>query len=768
MPVRPIAIGRLQPLKSLCGSALRMRAGLAIGALLLAFSPLVRAAAAQAVADLQVSPEAVTVGVGQKQTLFVAAFDRQGNVLPTARFAFASSDTTIARVNGDGVVVGLRAGLARVDVVAQSRKVAVAVFVTAPGGAPADARPDARGDTRADARADTRTDPAAALRLDPPALTLLPGETARVTGTPLHPDGSAAPAVPLTWRSLRPSIATVSVDGTVSAVAPGEAVVQATGRGGLAATAAISVAPAAVALSSTAIVRAPDALDSLYATVPSQGGRLLGGGLAWRSADSTIARVGPTGIVQTLAAGETDIIATGVGQELRAHVTVYRRPEILVLAPRPAAGAVMVPLGGGTVLGIRALAADSTPVPQAPVSWEVGDTTIATLDRATGRVTGRSRGTTSVTGRVAGFDPALWVVTVISGDIALDHARLGLAAGEHGVLVPRYADSAAGALPGGASAVRFDWTTDRPAVATVTPDGTVTAGAPGRAVVTAWAPWGRTASATVYVTGDFLVSSNRAGRGFGIYQARLSSPDSLMRLLADTAANVQAVWSPDRTRIAFSSNRSGNYDLYVMDADGGNAEALAPAAGTDGEPAWSPDGRRIVFASARAGTPQLYSIAVDGSDLRPLTSAGGASGSPAFSPDGRTIAFTSSRDDNYEVYLMDADGGSQRRITTTPGREMAPRFLPSGDLAWVVERGARRGSAIVRQAGGSLAVLADLPAAIVSWSLSRDGRTLAYVTGRIGSAGGATELTLVLQPVSGGAATPVRLRAGEQTVTPAF
>ena len=758
MPVRPIAIGRLQPLKSLCGSALRPRAWLALGAALGAVPLLFSPAAAQAVADLQVSPEAVTVGVGQKQTLFVAAFDRQGNVLPTARFAFASSDTTIARVNGDGVVVGLRAGLARVDVLAQSRKVAVAVFVTAPGGSPADPRPDPPGDARGNA-------PAAALRLDPPALTLLPGETSRISGTPLHPDGSAAPAVPLAWRSLRPSIATVSVDGTVSALAPGEAVVQATGRGGLAATAAVTVASAVATLSTTAIVRAPDALDSLYATVPAQGGRLLGGGLTWRSADSTIARVGPTGIVQTLAPGETDIIASGVGQELRAHVTVYRRPEILVLAPRPAAGPVLVPLGGAGVLGLRALAADSTPVPQAPVAWDVGDTTIATLDRATGRVTGRSLGTTSVTARVAGFDPALWVVTVTSGDIALDHARLALASGEHAVLVPRYADSAAGALPG---TIRFDWTTDHPAVATVAPDGTITAGAPGRAVVTAWAPWGRTASATVFVTGDFLVSSNRAGHGFAIYQARLSSPDSLVAVLADTAANVQAVWSPDRTRIAFSSNRSGNYDLYVMDADGGSAAPLAPGAGTDGEPAWSPDGRRIVFASARAGTPQLYSIAVDGSDLRPLTSAGGASGSPAFSPDGRTIAFTSSRDDNYEVYLMDADGGSQRRITTTPGREMAPRFLPSGDLAWVVERGARRGSAIVRQAGGSLAVLADVPAAIVSWSLSRDGRTLAYVTGRIGSAGGATELTLVLQPVSGGAATPVRLRAGEQPVTPAF
>jgi len=749
MPVRPIAIGRPLPLKRLHSNILRRGLATAFGGALLLVAIPVRAAAAQAVADLQVSPESLTLGVGQKQTLFVAAFDRQGNVLPTARVGFASSDTTVARVNGEGVVVGLQAGLARVDVMAQDRKVAVAVFVTSPTSAP----------RVASAPAGT----AAALRLDPPALTLLPGETGRITGTPLHADGSAAPAVPLTWRSLRASIATVASDGTVTAVAPGEAVVQATGRGGVAATAAVTVAPAEFTPSATALVRAPNALDTLYATVPSQGGRLVGGGISWRSADTTIARVGPTGIVQTLAAGQTDIIASGLGQERRVHITVYRRPEILVLSPRPASGPVIVPLSGSAVLGVRALAADSTPVTEAPVRWEVGDTAIAALDRATGRVTGRALGTTSVTARVEGFDPALWVVTVVSGDIALDRSRLGLAAGERASLVPRYADTTAGTLSS-----RFDWTTDHPAVATVTPDGVVTAAAPGRAVVTAWAPWGRTASATVFVTGDLLLSSNRGGRGFGVYQMHLGSPDSLLVILADTAANVQAVWSPDRTSIAFSSNRSGNYDLYLMDADGGNVRTLAAGTGTDGEPAWSPDGARIVFASARTGTAQLYSVAADGTDLRPLTTAAGASGSPAFSPDGRTIAFTSSRDGNYEVYLMDADGGRQRRITTTPGRETAPRFLPDGSLAWVVDRGPRAGSAIVRQSGDSLAVVAEIPAAVLSWSLSRDGRTLAYVTGRTGASRDATEFTLTLRPASGGLPAAVRLRAGEQPVTPAF
>jgi uncharacterized protein YjdB len=764
MPVRPNALGRHVPFKSLCHNVLNACrapvAGAALGLMVPAAAPRL---ASQAVAEVQVTPASVTVGVGQKQTLFVAAFDRQGNVLPTARFTFVSSDSTIARVNGDGVVVGLRAGLAKVEARAQDQRAAVAVFVTAPaGGQPATHDPPAA--QAAQPAGPAAADAAGTLRFDPPAVILLPGESQRVTASPVRGDGTAA--VPIAWRSLRPSIVTAGPDGTLTGVAAGEATVRASGRGGLAATLSVSVDPAEFALSTGRIVHGPDALDTLHAMVPAQGGRAVGGGLAWRSADTTIARVGPTGIVQTLAPGETDILASGFGQEQRVHVVVYSRPEILLLSPRPAAGPVRVPLGGTTRLSARALAGDSTPVPLAPITWEVGDSTIATLDRASGQVTARALGSTSIAARLEGFEPALWVVTVFPGDLVLDHPRLGLTAGERGALTPRFADTTAGGVPEG----HFDWTTDRPGVATVTGEGAVTAIVPGHAVVTAWAPWGKTASAAVFVTGDLLVSSNRAGHGFGIYQLRMTAPDTLLPVLTDTAANVQAVWSPDRSRIAFSSNRAGDYDLELADADGGNRRVLSAGTGVDGEPVWSPDGTRLVFASARGGAAQLYSVGIDGGDLRQLTASPGASTSPAFSPDGHTIAFVSSRDGGYEIYLMDADGGNQRRITHTDSRELAPRFFPGGDLAWVVDRGAREGSAIVRQTGpSSLATVVSAPASILSWSLARDGATIAYVTGRITSAAAnRTAFSLVLQPVAGGPPVPVRLGPAEQPVTPAF
>ncbi len=741
-----------------------MRIVLALPLLLVA--GLVRPARAQGVAEVQVTPETLTLGIGQKQDLFAAAFDKQGNLLPTARFAFGSSDTTIARVSPEGTVVGLRAGLARIEVRAQERRVAVAVFVTAPGGTLTAA---ARDSLATASSAPAVGGLAAAIALDPAALSLLPGETGRFTARPLRGDGTPAAPVALTWKSLRLAVATVGSDGSVTGIAAGEGVIQVVGRGGLGATASVSVAPGDFVLSPPIFAQPPQMVDTLRAVVPLQRNRLIGGGLTWRSADSAVVRVGPTGIVQTLAPGEADVIASGFGQERRTHVIVYRRAEIFFLSPRPASGPVQVPLDGSVTVTARAEAADSSPVPQAPVVWEVGDSAIATFDPGAGRIIAHRLGTTSLTARLTGFDPAIWVIAVVPGDIALDRTRLGLPVGEHTSLAVAFADSQGGAR-GAPSGVT--WLSDRPGIIAVGGDGTVSALAPGHATAMARTPWGRNAWADVFVTGDFLLSTNRQGKGFGIYQGRVGTPDVLTAVLVDTSANLQAVWSPDRTRIAFSSNRLGTYDLYVMDADGRNARALTSDLGSESEPAWTPDGARLIYSSARGGASQLHSIRADGEDMRPLTATPGGNGAAAVSPDGRTIAFTSARDGNQEIYIMDADGSNQRRITATPAREASPRFFPNGDLAYIVDRGGRGGSALVRQPAGSTvsAPLFEEAATIISFALSRDGTRVAYVTGRMAAdSRGGTQFALFLRSLTPvGPAAPVSLGPAEQPVTPSF
>ena len=348
------------------------------------------------------------------------------------------------------------------------------MFVTT-GAAPADAVRDTLPPSTSPAAGG-----ATALTLDPPALSLLVGESAHFGVAALRSDGTAAAPVPLTWKSLRPGVATAAPDGTITAIAPGQGVVQASARGGLSATASVTVVPGDIALAPLTYARPPDALDTLRATVPSQAGRAIQGGLTWRSSDSTIARVGPTGIVQTIAAGEADIIATGIGAEQRVHVVVFRKPEILVLAPRPSTGPVQVPIGSTAMLSARALAVDSTPVPQAPIGWEVADTSIAGFDATTGMVTGRRTGSTSITARLAGFEPAVWVVSVLRGDIALDHERIGLTPGERVQVHARLVDSS-GVTQGEPGKVT--WTSDHPEIIGLGADGGLVAVAPGRARV---------------------------------------------------------------------------------------------------------------------------------------------------------------------------------------------------------------------------------------------------------------------------------------------
>jgi Tol biopolymer transport system component len=134
--------------------------------------------------------------------------------------------------------------------------------------------------------------------------------------------------------------------------------------------------------------------------------------------------------------------------------------------------------------------------------------------------------------------------------------------------------------------------------------------------------------------------------------------------------------------IAFTSQRDGNSEIYVMNADGTDQRRLTHAAGDDYSPDWSPDGRKIAFVSERDGNDEIYGMNADGSEQRRLTSSRAHDYPPAWSPDGRKIAFASDRDGNFDIYVMDADGSHVRNLTRSsaangarPGRPMDARSL---------------------------------------------------------------------------------------------
>ena len=131
----------------------------------------------------------------------------------------------------------------------------------------------------------------------------------------------------------------------------------------------------------------------------------------------------------------------------------------------------------------------------------------------------------------------------------------------------------------------------------------------------------------------------------------------------NSSADRAPAWSPDGTQIAFVSNRDGNFQIYVMNADGTNLRKISNSSRSLSSPAWSPDGTQIAYDVFL----QIYVMDADGSNQRNISNNSLEARDPAWSPDGTQIAFVSNRDDNSnaQIYVMDADGSNQRNIFTS-------------------------------------------------------------------------------------------------------
>ncbi|MCJ7433423.1 MAG: SUMF1/EgtB/PvdO family nonheme iron enzyme, partial [Anaerolineales bacterium] len=134
-------------------------------------------------------------------------------------------------------------------------------------------------------------------------------------------------------------------------------------------------------------------------------------------------------------------------------------------------------------------------------------------------------------------------------------------------------------------------------------------------------------------------------------------------------------WSADGQKIVYSSSRSGNSKIYVMNTDGNAQTALTDNDVDAFDPDWSPDGQKIVFVSER-WPMEIYTMNADGSLQTPLTNGESEvnSLSPTWSADGRSIAFQSNRDGNSEIYVMNADGSAQIRLTNNQAQDWNPAW----------------------------------------------------------------------------------------------
>lgn len=161
------------------------------------------------------------------------------------------------------------------------------------------------------------------------------------------------------------------------------------------------------------------------------------------------------------------------------------------------------------------------------------------------------------------------------------------------------------------------------------------------------------------------------------YQIRAVNPDgSGTTQLAPVGQNFNPRWSANGRRIAFTSDRDGNPEIYVMDADGANQRRVTNSPASDSNPSWSPDGQRIAFQRYANGIYDINVVDVDGSGLTNLTTGRGGT-EPAWSPDGTKIAFISGNN----VFSMNADGSNRTELTgyPTPSHDA---FAEPGNPDW--------------------------------------------------------------------------------------
>jgi Tol biopolymer transport system component/DNA-binding winged helix-turn-helix (wHTH) protein len=219
----------------------------------------------------------------------------------------------------------------------------------------------------------------------------------------------------------------------------------------------------------------------------------------------------------------------------------------------------------------------------------------------------------------------------------------------------------------------------------------------------------------------------QANEDFDIWSLDVSGSDQAQRkLISSTKAEALARFSPDGNSIAFSSDRSGTFEIWVAESNGSNPLKLTNL-GNCGSPRWSHDGQWIVFDSAAEGNPEIYIISTSGGTPRRLTRNPAEDVIGAWSHDGLWVYFTSNRSGTDQIWKIDAHSGGEpsaraEPITRTGGA--APTASSDGSYLYYAARKHGSGNSLLRldlKSGSEVTIIPALRSDSWGYSLSRDG-----------------------------------------------
>jgi len=137
-------------------------------------------------------------------------------------------------------------------------------------------------------------------------------------------------------------------------------------------------------------------------------------------------------------------------------------------------------------------------------------------------------------------------------------------------------------------------------------------------------------------------------------------------------------FSPDGKWLLFSASKDGNTDIYIYNIDKQTTNRLTHHIAIDTSPRFSPNGKEIVFTSDRYGAPRIYAMDRDGLNIRRLNTQGSYNDSPVWSPDGSRIAYVAMYNNKFDIFIYNIAENKNIRLTNGTGSSEYPSWSPDG------------------------------------------------------------------------------------------